>query len=107
VAEKCHLVAHPVGKCTAFHLAEYRARNPRQITECSPVLENGQRVWKAYQDIELDPIPFKDIGCEFESVFPEAVKTELVGDAISKLFPMRPAIDFAVTWIEKWYETRQ
>lgn len=94
-------------KCTAFHLAEYRARNPKQVTERSPVLENGQRVWKEYQDIELDPIPFKDIGCEFESTAPEAVNTELVGDAISKLFPMQPAIDFAVTWIEKWYETRQ
>lgn len=94
-------------RCAALHLAEYRARNPKQITERSPLLENGQRIWKTYVDRELDSNPFKDIMCDLRSEENEIERTELVGDAIARLFPMRPSVDFAVTWIEQWYDTHQ
>ncbi|HEU5379833.1 MAG TPA: AAC(3) family N-acetyltransferase [Ktedonobacteraceae bacterium] len=94
-------------KCTALHLAEYRARNPRQRTECSPILENGQRVWKTYQDIDLDATQFSDIGCEFDGSPEGAVQSGTVGSATAMLFSVRPAVDFAVMWIEQNNALRQ
>ncbi|MBO0780793.1 MAG: AAC(3) family N-acetyltransferase [Ktedonobacteraceae bacterium] len=96
-------------KCTSLHLAEYRARNPKQTTERSPLLENGQRVWKTYHDIELDTTQFLSIAGEFESKYSnqDVVKTDFVGSAIARLFPQRLAVDCAVAWINKWNPTRQ
>lgn len=83
--------------CTSLHLAEYRAPHPQLVSEGGPILENGRRVWKSYQDIDLDSEPFPEIGMAFEETNP--VKTGLVGSAQCKLLLQRPAIDFAVEWL--------
>jgi len=95
--------------CTSLHLAEYRARNPTQTTERSPILEEGKRVWRTYQDIELDTTQFLDIAGEFESEYADQdiVKTAYVGSALARLFPQRLAVDAAVKWIEQWNPLRQ
>src|SRR5258708_28765825 len=51
---------------TSLQLAEYRAPHPKLLTEGSPILENGRRVWKTYQHIELDSYPFPKICAAFE-----------------------------------------
>jgi aminoglycoside 3-N-acetyltransferase len=53
--------------CTSLHLAEYRAPHPKLLNEGSPILEHGLRVWKTYQDIELDSDQFPEIGSAFEA----------------------------------------
>lgn len=83
--------------CTSLHLAEYRAPHSRRMTEGSPILENGRRVWKTYQDIELDSDPFPEIGAAFEAT--GLVKIGPVGSAQCKLLPQRPAVDFATEWL--------
>ena len=88
--------------CTALHLAEYRAPNAPQISEGAPILENGQRVWKTYREIDLNDDPFPEIGAAFETS--SLVKNGLVGSAPCKLLPQRPIVDFATTWITR---TRQ
>ena len=80
--------------CTSLHLAEYRAPHPKLVTEGSPILEHGQRVWKTYQDIELDSDQFLEIGAAFEAT--GLVKTSSVGSSQCKLLPQRPAVDFAI-----------
>lgn len=85
--------------CTSLHLAEYRAPNPQPLTESCPMLENGQRVWKTYQDIEQDADQFPEIGAAFEET--GLVKTCLVGSAQCKLLPQRPAVDFATKWLTR------
>lgn len=83
--------------CTSLHLAEYRTPHPQQMTEGGPILEYGQRVWKTYQDIELDSDPFPEIGADFEET--GLVKTGLIGSAQCKLLPQRPAVGFATEWL--------
>lgn len=85
--------------CTSLHLAEYRAPNPQPTTEGGPLLENGQRVWKTYQDIELDAEQFPEIGAAFEET--GLVKTGQVGSAVCKLLPQRPAVDFTTSWLTR------
>lgn len=85
--------------CTSLHLAEYRAPDPQPMIESSPILENGQRRWKTYQDIEQDSDQFPEIGAAFEET--GLVKTRLVGSAQCKLLPQRPAVDFATRWLAR------
>ena len=51
---------------TSMHLAEYRAPDSEQTMLGAPILENGQRVWKNYRDIEINSDIFPEIGADFE-----------------------------------------
>lgn len=82
---------------TSFHLAEYRAPGGVPVTRGAPILEEGRRVWKEYADIEVDSDPFPAIGAAFEEE--GSVRTGLVGSARARLFPQRPAVDFATAWL--------
>ncbi len=83
--------------CTSLHVAEHRAPGAREIRQGAPILENGQRVWKTFRDIEMDAEIFPAIGKEFEQT--GLVKIGKVGSAEVRLFPQRPAIDFATQWL--------
>lgn len=91
--------------CTSFHLAEYRAPGAVEIMQGSPVIENGQRVWKKYRDIEIDADIFPEIGSEFEQI--EQVKIGQVGSATTRLFRQRVAIDFATEWFIRRRKAQQ
>lgn len=84
---------------TIFHLAEYRQREHRRTSESAPVMEDGQRVWKTYHDIELDADRFAQIGEAFETI--GEVRHGTVGSALSRLFRVRPAVDYAVGWLDR------
>ncbi len=81
---------------TSLHLAEYRAPGAVEQPQGSPIIENGERVWKNYRDIEIDSDIFPEIGREFEQT--GQVLTTLIGSATTRLFRQRPAVDFAVEW---------
>jgi aminoglycoside 3-N-acetyltransferase len=92
-------------KNTSFHLAEYRVPGTSEIILGVPMLEEGRRVWKNYRDIEIDADIFSDIGADFEHS--GQVKRAKVGSADARLFPQRPAVDFALQWLShKRTETR-
>jgi aminoglycoside 3-N-acetyltransferase len=84
---------------TSFHLAEYRAPAARQSEDGAPIFENGQRVWKTYNDIELDEEVFGEIGADFEKAV--GVHSSEVGSAQAKLFSQRRAVDFAREWLTR------
>jgi aminoglycoside 3-N-acetyltransferase len=84
---------------TSFHLAEYRAPAARQSEDGAPIFENGQRVWKTYNDIELDEEVFGEIGADFEKAV--GVHSSEVGSAQAKLFSQRRAVDFAQEWLTR------
>ena len=90
-------VAH--GNNTSFHLGEYRAPGGKMITQGAPIVENDQRVWKAFQALELDSDCFDELGADFDKVHP--VKIGLVGSATTRLFSQRAAVDFAQEWIAR------
>ena len=78
---------------TSFHLAENRAPAARASEDGAPIVEDGQRVWKTYVDIELDEELFGQIGADFEKAV--GVRPFRVGSAEAKLFSQRRAVDFA------------
>ncbi|MCP4426716.1 MAG: AAC(3) family N-acetyltransferase, partial [Chloroflexi bacterium] len=87
------------GNNTSFHLAEYRAGKAKPDKPGAPIMRDGRRIWAVYDDIDLDDEPFPAIGAAFETT--GAVTTGRVGSAECKLFGVRTAVDFAVTWLQK------
>lgn len=55
---------------TCFHLAEYRTPSPTVITKAAPIMENNERVWKLYQELDFQEYHFDEIGRAFEQACP-------------------------------------
>lgn len=87
-------------KNTSLHLADVRATYPgkHQITEHSAVMENGKRIWKAYETLYVDGEDFPAIGQAFEEKC--IVKKATLGNAQMTFMRQRELVDFAVRWIE-------
>lgn len=83
--------------CTCLHLAEYRIPQKQEIQRGTVILEGERRVWKTYQDIEVNNDFFDQIGTDFEQT--QAVKIAPVGSAEARFFPVKLAVDFAVDWL--------
>ena len=98
---KVLLIGVGYDKNTSIHLADVRAEYPGKHTcvEHSAVMENGKRVWKAYETLFVDGEDFKDIGAAFESVY--TVNTAKIGETELKIMKQRELVDYAVEWIEK------
>ncbi|MBQ6877596.1 MAG: AAC(3) family N-acetyltransferase [Oscillospiraceae bacterium] len=88
-------------KNTSLHLADALAEYPSKhfVTEHSAVLENGKRIWKAYETLFVDGEDFSKIGEAFEKK--HAVKKAKIGNAVLRFMKQRELVDFAVSWIEK------
>lgn len=95
------LIGTGYDKNTSIHLADVRAEYPgkHNCIEHSAVMENGERVWKAYETLFVDGEDFEEIGEAFEKVCP--VKKITLGKGMIRLMKQRDIVDFAVKWIEK------
>ena len=61
-------------------------------------MENGKRVWKAYETLFVDGENFKEIGAAFEKE--HEVKMGKLGGATLRFMRQRDLVDYAVGWIE-------
>ena len=88
-------------KNTSLHLADARANYPGKhtCTEHSAVLEQGRRVWKAYDTLYVDGADFPAIGAAFEQT--HRVGRAALGGGSIRLMRQRELVDFAVSWIEQ------
>ena len=88
-------------KNTSLHLADARAEYPgkRNSIEHSAVIEDGKRVWKAYETLYVDGEDFPEIGAAFERT--HTVQKGQLGGAELRFMSQRSIVDFAVEWIEK------
>lgn len=88
-------------KNTSLHLADVRADYPgkHSCTEHSAVMENGKRVWKAYETLYVDGEDFEQIGAAFEAQVP--VRRAALGNGTITFMRQRELVDFAVSWIGK------
>jgi aminoglycoside 3-N-acetyltransferase len=86
---------------TSFHLAEYRVPgiNLFAYRDGGPIWEEGRRVWKEYDDIDMDPEIFPQIGADLEAM--GQVTMGRVGSAETHFFSQRVAVDFAAAWLKK------
>ncbi len=98
---KVLLIGVGYDKNTSIHLADALAEYPgkRNCVEHSAVMENGKRVWKAYETLFVDGEDFEDIGAAFETV--HDVNKVMLGGAELKLMKQRELVDFAIKWIEQ------
>lgn len=89
------------GKNTSMHLAEYRADylSKEIIKSEAPVMEKGGRVWKLFEDINLDSDDFGIIGKAFESERISLIKRGSIGYGESLLCDQRGLVDYAVNWM--------
>ncbi|MFZ5966971.1 MAG: aminoglycoside N(3)-acetyltransferase [Bacillota bacterium] len=85
------------GSNTSFHLSEYRVPDIKPVKAGAPIIEDGKRVWKSYEDIEFETELFIDIGKDFEKE--KGVMKGFVGSAESRLFRQRLGVDYAKEWI--------
>jgi aminoglycoside 3-N-acetyltransferase len=82
---------------TSFHLAEHADPTIKEQTQFAPIMEDGQRVWKKYKEIEYDDEKFEGIGKQYEEV--GHVNYGKIGLAEAKLFPQKEAVEFASKWL--------
>jgi len=97
---KVLLIGVGYNKNTSLHLADVRAEYPGKHNgvEHSAILENGKRIWKAYETLVVDGEDFVEIGAAFEKHHPVSKTT--LGNAELRLMSQRELVDFAVAWIE-------
>ncbi|GKX67134.1 aminoglycoside N(3)-acetyltransferase [Inconstantimicrobium mannanitabidum] len=88
---------------TSFHLAENRVIDKKICKAGAPIIENGKRAWKAYEDIDFDTDLFEDIGKDFENK--HKVDIGAVGSAKCRIFKQRAAVDYAEVWIQNKRQT--
>ena len=98
---KVLLIGVGYDKCTSLHLADARAAWPGKhaVVEHSAMMENGARVWKAYETLAVDGEDFPQIGAAYETS--HAVGMARLGNASVRLIDQRELVDFAVGWIEQ------
>ena len=92
------LLGAPYGSCTAFHLAEYRTGTARHCRSGAPVLVRGERRWQWFDDVEEHSELFEELGADFERERQEVVVGR-VGSSTTRMFRVRTAVDFAVSWL--------
>lgn len=85
--------------CTAFHLAEHRLRR-RPAMRAYRCYENvdGQRIRRDFAAPDLDASAFGDIGAAFDGC--SLGRSAVIGDATSRLLPIRAAVEFAIRWMD-------
>lgn len=98
---KVLLIGVGYNKNTSLHLADARAEYPgkHNSIEHSAIMENGKRIWKAYETLFVDGDDFDRIGMAFEQDNP--VEKTALGNAELRLMSQRKLVDLAVQWIEK------
>lgn len=84
---------------TSFHLSEYRAGNYAKAVSASPIIENGEKVFKTYEDIEFKTELFMFVGERFEEEY--HVTIDKIGNADIKLFSQRDSVDFGVKYFKE------
>jgi aminoglycoside 3-N-acetyltransferase len=81
---------------TCFHLGEYRAPMYQIQWQGAPVICNGQHQWVTYCDIMFAEEEFSKMGDAFERNY-KVIKGH-VGQAETRLFSLRQAVDFSTHW---------
>ncbi len=85
---------------SSIHLAEYRSDflgKKYNKTGCA-MLVNNQRKWVEWEELDLNPDDFEQLGADFESTID--YKPGKVGEAKTCLISLRAIVDFGVEWLK-------
>jgi aminoglycoside 3-N-acetyltransferase len=84
---------------TSFHLCETMDASRKLKKYGSPIIENGNRVWKWFDDYDYDSEDFERIGHEF--IATGNVNTLKLNNGTAHLFLIKNAVDFGVRWMKE------
>lgn len=85
------------GNCTSFHLAETMVNGMPKKRMGTAMIENGERVWKWFDDYIYDSDDFEAVGLNFEEN--HMIQKGSVGNAKCKLFNIKDGVDYARSWL--------
>lgn len=88
---------------TSLHLAEHRANYPgkQAVTRGAPVIHEGRRQWKKFEDIRFEYEDFGLIGESFGRDRRNLIHQGTVASAEAQLFSQRLLVDYAIEWMEE------
>jgi aminoglycoside 3-N-acetyltransferase len=69
------------------------------MTTGACVIKKGERKWVSWVDLDYSANDLQDCGTAFEKSI--GYKPSLIGQAESRLVPMKDLIDFAVDWFRE------
>ena len=101
-----HVLCLATKRTTALHLADYRSEWPGKYARRSgsATMSGGVRQWTEYENHWSDGEDFEQIRLDFIASHPPGTGTWQEGPvaySTSRLFAIRPLIDFAVKWMEE------
>ena len=97
VNAKALLLGVDFDKCTCFHLAQYRANEPRADNSFVTVVDEKRR-WVTVSDIDPQTGDFLELGKDFVMEMEADVTKREVGGAQCYLFSLPQAVKFAEQW---------
>ncbi|PEX81466.1 AAC(3) family N-acetyltransferase [Bacillus cereus] len=84
---------------TSVHISEVRTGARELIKVGAPIMENGERVWKEFVDMDYDSDTFVEIGVQFEQK--GTVTNGKIGNATCRIMKQRDIVDFGTEWFRK------
>ncbi len=93
---KILLIGVGFDSCTAMHYAEYVQKRKTWSEQGAAIIEDGRRIWKTYQCLDMDSDRFPEIVLEY----PGDIFIGKLGQAETKLVHMEPLVSFAVRWLD-------
>ncbi|QQK77692.1 AAC(3) family N-acetyltransferase [Salicibibacter cibarius] len=77
---------------TSMHYGEHKATGIKEVKKMSPILENDQKVWKAFTEIDYDEEKFPAVGEKFEQEY--ELRKGYVGHAFSRLIYQPDLVEY-------------
>ncbi|MCI2237786.1 AAC(3) family N-acetyltransferase [Paenibacillus sp. TRM 82003] len=99
VGARVLLLGVSAAKCTALHLAEHRCEYPgkHRISNGAPVLVDGQRRWRSWQELAVSAEDFEQVAEDFAAAT-GLRRSAPVGQGVGQLLPVRELVDHAAGW---------
>ena len=94
---KVLLIGVGYGNCTSFHLSEVLSGKIKMEKNGTAMMTQQGREWVSFEDYAYESDNFPPIGQAYEAG--GNVTTGYIGNALCKLFDMKPAVDFVTHWI--------
>ncbi len=83
---------------TSLHLAEHAINNPKIVQKGAAMIENDERVWKTFEEIEYNSDVFEELGKDFEGK--NQINLLKIGNSDCKLMSQRVLVDFGRDWLQ-------
>jgi len=83
---------------TCFHLAETMLPKMPKVANGSPMIIDGKRVWINYEEYDYSSEDFIACGLSFDLTGKSI--SGMIGYGESRLFSIRSAVDYALTWLK-------